>query len=190
MKKIYLFCTKWWLFLTELPPTFLLVVCIFYNNIVESPGKLYPLIMFCAAAMILIFLYFFRLISISKEEILSVGLFSSRDSAVIEKDTTLVITMLKGGKLLIELDGRSKAPGFSWMKGGEYEESDINLYRDRAVGGAGTIKRILGFFSVDKDDADKLIFGDCFSKEYQFFTVSSSIENEKRRIRVRFNETI
>lgn len=190
MKKIYLFCTKWWLFLTELPPALLLTICIYYNNMVENPGKLYPLMVFCIAAMILIFLYFFRLISISTEEISSIGLFSSRDSAVIEKDTALVITMLKGGKMRIELDGRSKAPGFSWIKGGEYEETDINLYRDRAVGGAGTVRRVLTFFSVSADDADRLLSNESFSKEYDFFTVSGYIENEHKKISVRFTETI
>lgn len=190
MKKIYLFCTKWWLFLTELPPALLLTICIYYNNMVENPGKLYPLMVFCIAAMILIFLYFFRLISISTEEISSIGLFSSRDSAVIEKDTSLVITMLKGEKIRIELDGRSKAPGFSWIKGGEYEETDINLYRDRAVGGDVTVRRILSFFSVTREDTDRLISGESFSKEYDFFTVSGSIENERKRIKIRFNETI
>lgn len=190
MKKTYLFCTNWWFYLTELAPAVILTLCLFYNDKVETPGKLYPLIVFCCLCIIFLFLYFFRVISISAEEIRTIGLFSSKDSAVIEKDTTLTMTLLHGDKTRVELFGISNAPGFSWMKGGEYEKSEINLYRERAIGGKSAVKRVLKHFGVKDGDINNSLGNGEFSSNYDSFELYATTENEARKINIRFTKTL
>ena len=86
MKKIFIFGTKLRMFLCELPLIFIMAVSIYFNPDMKTPGKLYPLIIAMAAGIIFMFIYLFRGVSISGEKIKSVGLFSSRDSIVVEKN--------------------------------------------------------------------------------------------------------
>ena len=189
MKKTYIFCTKWWLFLTEIPPAIILGLAIFYNNVVETPQKLYPLIAFCCLVIIFIFLYFFRLVSISAEEIRTIGLFSSKDSAVVEKDKILVFTLMPRNKMRVELDGKSNAPGFSWIKG-DYEECDINLYREKAVGGKIAVARALKAFGISADEYAKIFSDREYKKDFENITISSYIDNKNRVVKIKFLNTI
>ena len=190
MKKAYIFCTKWWLYLTEIPPILILTLCIIYNNKVDTPQKLYPLIAFCSLVIIFIFLYFFRIIVISTEEIRTVGLFSSKDSAIIEKDRILVFTLLQKNKMKIELEGKTSAPGFSWIKGGEYEECYINIYRERAVGGKIAVSRVLNAIGVNHQEVSNFFEAKSLEKKYENITVTSYVNNEDRIIKIYFAKTI
>lgn len=189
MKKILLFCTKIWPFLGVLPPLMIMAFSIYYNPMMNTPGKLYPLTIFCILCCVFIFLYFFRVIIISTEEIQSAGVFSSKDHAIIEKDRTLVFTLLDKGEIRVELNGKSEMPGFHWAKEEDYLPLDINLYRARAVGGANEVRRVLRCFSVSEADISSLLSEDSFVREYDGFTVSSSKE-EKRVIQIKFTKTI
>ena len=94
MKNVYLFCTRIAVYLTELPVLILLWTAMRYNDRSEEIFKLYPLIVILSLAVIFILVYFFRLISVSRDEIRYLGIFSSRDSALITEGKTLVIKLL------------------------------------------------------------------------------------------------
>ena len=185
MKKSYLFCTSWWFYLTELAPLSILVLSILYNDMTEAPGKLYPLIFVSASCMIFIFLYFFRVIIFSNTELRSFGPFSSRDRVAIEEGQTLLLTLMKRGKLRVELFGVSVAPGFSWMRG-NYEESFINLYRDRAIGGKIAIKRVLKYYGISADDIASLLDSESISRKYDAFVVSNETSDGNLIIKIKF----
>ena len=185
MKKSYLFCTSWWFYLTELAPLSILVLSILYNDMTETPGKLYPLMFFSASCMIFIFLYFFRVILFSDKEVRSVGPFSSRDRVAIDEGQTLSLTLMKRGKIRVELFGVSVAPGFSWMRG-NYKESDINLYRDRAVGGKTAIKRVLKYYGVSGEDITSLLNPESINRKYDTFVISNEISVGNLKINIIF----
>ena len=189
MKKTFLFCTKIWFYLSEIPPLVLMIFAIIYNKNAEGGVGLYPLILFSAAAAIMIFIYFYRLIIISNEEIRSAGLFSSRESAVIEKDTKLRITMEQGKALRIELLGKAKTPDFTWMKNDDYIGKDISIYREKAIGGKKAVTRVLGYFGVTSNDINEA-YSNSFSKEYDYFTFSSLHEEKTVQITLSFTKTI
>ena len=184
MKKVSLFCTKIWFYLTEIPPIVLMIFAIIYNT--DDGIGLYPLIVFSAAVAIMIFIYFFRMIVISNEEIRSIGLFSSRDSAVIEKDTKLQITIESGGNLHVALLGKRKMPDFSWSKIEDYPSCDVNIYRERAVGGKSAVARILKYFEVSSADIDCALKSDSFEKDYDYFTFSSIQGENSKQITLSF----
>lgn len=189
MKKTYIFCTKWWLFLTEIPPIVILSLCIFYNNAVDTPQKLYPLIAFCCLAILFIFLYFFRLISISPEEIRTVGLFSSKDTAVVEKDKTLVFTLIPNNKIRVELYGKSVAPGLNWMKS-EDDEYEINLYREKAIGGKAAVIRVLKSFGISNEECNSLFSNKEYEKTFDDLVAKSYFEDKNKIISIKFTKTI
>ena len=190
MKKTFLFCTKPLFFLTEIPPVFLLIIAILQNSQADGILKLYPLIAVLSIAIIVIFLYFFRLISISNEEIQSVGIFSSRDHAIIDKDKTLTAIIKNNGYIKIELSEKTANSSFSWNKDNNQPLTDVNLYRERAVGGRGAVLKILKHFGVEKEDR-KLIFENTeFSKSYESFNLIGFFENDERNIKIEFTQTI
>ena len=190
MKKVILFCTKLRFFFVEIPPILLLLIAISYNDTVDTAIKLYPLIAVSVLFIIFVFLYFFRLIIISTEEIRSAGLFSSRDSAIINKGKALIITPLKKNKLRVVLFGKSGIPDFSWAKNEGYENLEIDLYREVAVGGTATLKRIFKYFGVPSDEIKSILNTDFYKKEYKYFTLTASTENGVKEYRILFTETI
>jgi hypothetical protein len=148
----------------------------------ETPGRLYPLIIFCAGTMIFIFLFFFRLISVSEDEIRSLGLFSSKDFSPIKSGQTLCLTLRKGGKIRVELFGKSDAPGFSWMRG-DYKESEVNLYREKAVGKEGALLPLLKSFGISKTEASQLFTEDA-AYDLEKYKIESKTENGEKSIRI------
>lgn len=190
MKKTHLFCTRLWFYLSEIPAIALLVISIIFNN--DSGGilKLFPLIIFSAAAIIFIFLYFFRMIIISYEEIKCVGAFSSKDSAIINKDKTLIFTVNSNNKIIVKLHGDGGRPGYNWAKGENYLPKDIDLFREKAVGGLRSVKRVLEYFNVPKNDINEFLNAKNMEKEYQNYIVSRSTEEECATIKIKFKKTI
>ena len=187
MKKTYIFCTKPWFFLSEIPPIFLLIITLVYNNDSEGLLKLYPLIAFSIGAIVLIFMYFFRMISITTEEIKCIGVFSSKDSEIINKDKSLVFVLRPMNKMVVSLRGKSTAPTFSWSND---KGADVDLFHEKAIGTNRTVKRVLSFFDVPLEDIDTLLTNESFSKEYDNYTVSKNAENENALISIKFTKTI
>lgn len=189
MKKTFLFCTKIWFYLAEIPPILLMLVAIRYNANAEGIG-LYPLIIFCAAAAALIFVYFFRMIIISKEEIRSAGLFSSRDSAVIEKNTSLTFTLLPRRKIRVELDGIAKSSGLAWAVRDDGDGAYINLYREIAIGDNKSLSRVLTYFGVTESECKKLLEEGGAEFTYDYFVASSFESDGAKKVKIQFTKTV
>ena len=190
MKSIYFFCTKPWIYLTELPVLFMLWVAMIFNGQSEEIFKFYPLIIALSAAVIFIFVYFFRVISISYDEIRYHGLFSSRDSATIEENKTLVISVKPKFRLGFELYGDiGKEPIFDWMKAENAEHRDICVFRGKAIGGKSSALRTLKFFCVSTDDLNKCL-DDGYFYEDNAIRVNTERKNEILEIKIKFKTTI
>ena len=189
MKKKYLFCTKIWTYLTEIPLAFVLYIACYYNFTSDKPWQFLPLIIITAAVMAFIGIYFFRMISVSFSKIRYHGLFSSRDSAIINKDKTLIITLRKKGYIGIHLYGNDGMPAlFDGLKG---EESvDIYLFRGRAIGGKRTAGSLLKYFGVTDDDVASVLESDSFTAEYGTIRVSCERVEDVKEIRIFFKETV
>lgn len=167
MKKIFVFGTKLSMYLCEVPIILLLCAAIHFNDGLTNTVKLYPLIIACIAGIVFMFIYLLRGVIISGELVRSFGPFSSRDRAIINKDKTLVLTIRPKGKLKIELFGADDAPDLDWVDKESRSNRDyVNLYRDIAIGGVGTVKRILGYFNVPSADIPAIIAGEGYEKEY------------------------
>lgn len=189
MKSVCLFCTKIRYFLTEIPPLLLLAIAIKYNSGVESTMKLYPLIIVMSGVVVFIALYFFRAVKINNEEIKAIGLFSSREKAVINKDKTLHITVLPKNKIRVELFGdNDNFDTYAWLK--NEETTEINLFRAKANGNEKTVHRILSYFGAEKDDIQKVFSTDGFSIDYEKIAITSEITENIKIIKVYFKETI
>ncbi len=190
MKKTFLFCTKPIFFLTEIPPLVLLIIAISQNNQADGFLKLYPLIAVLCICITMIFLYYFRLISISFEEIQTVGVFSSRDHAIIDKGKTLTAIIKPNGYVKIELSEKVANSSFSWSRDNELPLTDMNLYRERAIGGKGAVVRILKYFSVSREDQNNVFTEKKFEKVYENFILTSSLEDGERHISIEFTQTV
>ena len=190
MKKTHIFCTRLWFYLSEIPPIALLVISIIYNNDSKGILKLFPLIIFSAAAIVFIFLYFFRMIIISFEEIKCIGAFSSKDSAIINKGKTLILTVDKKNKMIIRLHGDGGIPGFNWAQGNDYHHTEIDLFREKAVGGLRSIRKVLEYFEVPKNDVCTFIETNNLEVEYKDYIVSRSTDEDCITVSIKFKNTI
>ena len=190
MKGVFLFCSRLRVYWCEIPLAFLLTVCFIFNSKVDTLFRLYPLITVTIASMIFIFIYFFRMIRISYDEIRYIGRFSSRDAAVIVEGVVLSLELCERGKIRLSLIGNEGTlPGFDWIKSTGDAPKDISLFRGRAIGGAAAIGRVLRFFGAGKDESERFLKED-FERTYENVTVTSCVENEKRKIKIRMNKTV
>lgn len=190
MKNIILFCTKPWFYLTEIPVIAIFWLALTFNKYSEGIFKFYPLMIVSAFFIVFIMIYFFRAISINNDEIRSLGVFSSKDSALIDANKTLVIALHPRFNMKLELyTDASEAPAFDWMKANDVAHRDICIFREKAVGGKRSAEKILKYFTVPKDvSAEALKDGFCF--ENDFVKVNSTAENEVIKIKIKFKTTI
>ena len=191
MKKIILFSTRWTMYLTEVPVLILLYFAIRYNSEVDLLVKLYPLIIALIGGAIYIFIYLFRLVEISYDMIKSTGPYSSREKALITEDKTLVITMMKRKKLKLELFGHDETPPMlDWAIDKDYANIEVNLFRDRAIGGQGTVRRILKYFDIGDEDITAVLNNESHKASYKSLELSSEKRNDIREIKIKFTETL
>jgi hypothetical protein len=190
MKSLILFCTKLRLFLTELPPLILLLLAIKFNDKQESVIKLYPLIILMGLVIIFIALYLFKIMVITNEQIKMIGLFSSREKVILAKDKTVSITVLKGGRVRIDvLELSSNPPVYAWIKSEGPRE--IRLFSEKANGGLKVAKRIIKHFGVDAKATELMLKDDEYEFEDNTFKLSVSKNEEGRKeIRLFFKETV
>ena len=187
MKKLFLFCTKLRMFISEIPVVFLLVIAIKYNGEVKSPLGLIPLIVLLSCIAVFIVVFLFRFILISKKEIRIIGLFSSKDSCKFEENK---ITVKKGHYVYLEVWGKDAAPEFEWINKNDPLEREVRLFREKYVGGAGSVKRILRFFQVPSDDLQSFLGTPTYEKKYGEVSVLSQIDEGNRQICVKFLSTL
>lgn len=190
MKKTYLFCTNIGWFISLIPPIILLIISIYYNESSTGLLKLYPLIIFSVLAIVLTFAYFFRFITISTEEIRMHGLFSSRDAAIINEKKSLIFTIIPRKRMRVTLFGNNGLPAFNWAQGDTYVPIDIDLFREKAIGGKGAVKRVLRYFEVDDEDIDELFSTDSFEKEYDAFILKKERVEKNTVVTIYFTKTI
>ena len=119
------------------------------------------------------------------------GLFSAKDRAVINKGKTLIVTMKKHSRLSVELFGNDGTlPALDWLKEENYQGMDIYLYRGRAIGGKGAVKRILSIFDISPDDYSAIFSNDSFSAEYEYASVTAEKREDIRIIKIKVTETV
>lgn len=190
MKKLFFLSTRYRALISEILPVFLLIPAIAYNNRVNTVMRLYPLIFALSALIIFMFIYFFRGILLSADEIRCVGLFSSKDKAMIKKDRVLVVSIMKKHRVSLEIFGTNDdtTETYAWLK--KEEPTMINLYRARANGSASVAKRIMKYFDVEEADIAAALSNESFSAEYDKISLNSSVSEESRRIAITFKETI
>ena len=190
MKSVYLFCSKPWVYLTEIPAMIILWISLSLNDRAEGVLKFYPLIIFSSLMIVFIMIYFFRAISISTDEIRYHGLFSSKDSALISENKTLRISIKPHFNLGIELFGDAgEEPAFDWMKAADIKHRDICIFRGKAVGGKSASKKIVRYFTGDFEIASA-VFHDGYTFENEDFSIKSEQLNEVFTISIKFKKTI
>ncbi len=190
MKSIYLFCTKPRVYLIEFPILAILWIAIKFNKFSENTFKFYPLIFVSAFFVIFTAVYFFRAISISNDEIRCLGVFSSKDNALIAENKTLVISLHPHFNMKLELyTDAAESPAFEWMKASDVAHRDVCVFRAGAVGTKRSAIKILEYFSVPKEDAINCST-DGFNYENDNIKVESFSENETLKIKIKFKTTI
>ena len=190
MKSIYVLSTRLWVYLTEIPVLILLWISISSNHLSNDVLKYYPLIVFLSLAAIFIMVYFFSVISINSDEIRYHGLFSSKDSAFITEKKSLVMRIKPRRRIDLELYGDAgEEPAFDWMKAEDVLHRDICLFRGRANGSYGTVKRILKYFKLPETELANA-FTDEFTYEDDAIRVNSCRKNEVLEITLSFKITI
>ncbi|MBQ4071245.1 MAG: hypothetical protein IJD51_02365 [Clostridia bacterium] len=188
-KNVFLFGSKLWCFLSEIPLALALYVTCYYNFTMNSPWRFIPMIIIISLIMVFIAVYFFRYITVSYEEIRYHGLFSSRDSAVINKDKTLILEMRPRASMRIYLWGNDGRPPLYEGLVGE-GSIDIYLFRGRAIGGKGTLMRVLSYFDISRTDAERLLASEKAEEDYPTVFVTSEKNDDTRIVRIRFKETL
>lgn len=191
MKSIYIYASRLRSFWVLIPMSVILGIAIRFNESSGDVLKLYPLITICVIGIIFSLVYLFRFIAISYSEIKYIGRFTSRDSATINAEKTLVIELWEKNRVNIRLYGNEGYnPEIRWLTNEDGEAGDICIFRGWAYGGKQTAVRILAYFGVDIKDIELLFGNDGFSESYENVTVTSFTESEHRQIKIRFDKTV
>ena len=174
----------------SIPPAIVLIASIIMNGFVKSPGGLYPLIISSGLVIAFTFVFFFRVVTLSTDEIKMIGPFSSKDSSVINEGKTLIITRRSFGRISIDLYGNNGVNAdLDWLRDVRTVR-DIYLFKSNVVGGTSAIRRTLLFFGISPEDAEMLISSKETHKEFPDYTVSVSCSEGSQEIRIKFTNTI
>lgn len=190
MKKLFLFGTKLYVYLIELPIIAVLVLAINHNGKATNLLKLYPLIVFCCLAIAFIAIYFFNSVTVSYAKIKQIGLFSSRDSAIITKDRTIVLTYLSRRRMRIELFALQESPSFEWALSESFVPHEACVFRERVIGNDMTAKRVLRFFKASEKEIKELLSSENLEIKNEKIEYSALVYDEKKQIKIKFNEVI
>ena len=141
--------------------------------------------------MVFIVIFYFRVITISNQEIRIHGFFSSKDRAFINKGRTVKMTILKKRKIKFELFSIEQKPAYDWMKTEDYIPQEICLFRATSAGGARSVKLALKFFGTDATDIEKLFADAPYENQLTYTTVFSNVNDDGlREISIRFDKTV
>jgi hypothetical protein len=135
-------------------------------------------------------MYFFRMIIISTEEIKCIGAFSSKDSAIINKDKSLIMSLNQKGKITVRLYGNNGTPTFNWANNENYKSVDIDIFREKAIGGTKSIARVLRYFEVPEEDILEIISKNEYEKIYENFILTKSTNDKILTFKLKFSKTI
>ena len=174
-----------------LPLLVLLAAACYYNQFADNLMKLYPIITVTVCGIVFIIVYFFRGIKITYDEIRDVGLFSRRDSAVINEGKTLILKRVKRGRVEITLFGNDGVTaGLDWLKSTGDAPRDISLFRGKAIGGNKTVRRIMRFFEIPNEDIEKALSDNEFSCDHTLASVRREEIEECAVINIIINKTV
>lgn len=191
MKKLVLSSTGWYMYLTEIPILLILFIAIKYNPQVDIALRLYPLIFALIGGAIFIVVYLFRLVEISYDMIKAIGLYSSREKALITEGKTLVITLSKRKKLKLELFGYDEEPPMlDWALDEDYTNIEVNLFRDRVTGGARQARRILKYFDISDSDINRALECESHKASYESIDLFAEKKEDIREIKIKFTKTL
>jgi hypothetical protein len=189
IKSLFLFCTKPWFYLSEIPPIILLVLAIMYNDDSEELVGLVPLILLMIFFIVFFFLFLFRAVIIKSDEIRKIGVFTDKDKVIIKKDMTLSLTLLKHRRIKIELFGTNDStPVYPWLLNSPTHE--LCMFRSNVVGAKGTVKKILRYFSLEEMLFEELFGNTPFKKELSDLSLSTEDTDDGRKINIKFLKTI
>ena len=188
MKKLFIFSTKLYYYLTLIPLALLLAATIYANSNATGLMKLYPLIILTAGAIVFVILFFLRGIMLTYDDARCVGPFSRKDHASFKKDYSLVITELRRGRLLVEVYGFVDEDGIGYDWYDVTDVAEINLLRARTNGGRRTIKRILLYYGFDPEDVENALTSTEYSAEARDAALTSAVSDGSLRVRITFNE--
>lgn len=175
MKKIFIFSSRLRVFASEIPVLALLFWVISVHDTATSIVEYYPLEIALSAIALLILVFFFRAVLISKDEIRQIGLFSSRSKATVEEGKTLVLTLAERRIMTAELfESSDAAPALPFASD---VSGQINLFREKTLGTKNTVRRVLTLFGLSKDEAAGVIDG-LPTKEIAFESVAVRCEEK------------
>ena len=190
MKKIFLSATSPLMYLTEIPLIAVLIFAFIHTDSAGGAVGLYPLIVALICGIAFIFIYLFRVVIISFDEIRIIGPFTSKDRAIINKGKTLILTIRKRRGVKVTLFGNDgQRPALDWASGEDYVPVDINLFRERVIGKRGAVLKVLYYFGVEKEKAQAIFSaGEVYSTKE--LDVSVIDREGERDIRILFKETL
>lgn len=176
--------------IVSIPMIFLFILSIRMNDAVDTPGGLIPLIIFSALATVFTYVFFFRPVILARDEVKSIGPFSTRDKAIINKDKTLIITERRHGLVSIDLYGNyGTNADLDWLKN-ETVAHDTYLFKSKVLGGVSTMKSVLLFFGVEQGLVDSILSSDNAEREAYGLKISLSTKEDGKELRIKFTETL
>ncbi len=191
MKKFTLLThTRAVLWLNLIPPAALTALAIIFNDSVETFPKLYPLIIVMAAITVFIAVFLLRVLYVSTEDVRMIGPFSSRDRALIKKNTEIRLTLQKKGRVKFEFLGEDKgAPVFDWMKT-EGQTQGVCIMRETVYGGERAVRRALKIFGIANEAADNLLTKDGYSITVDGVDATSAHSEEERTVTLKITKIL
>jgi hypothetical protein len=174
----------------EIPLIFIFIAAIRFNDTASGLLKLYPLIVCSAFAIIFALVYFFNAVIISYSKIKQFGVFSSRDSALISKDRTLVLTYLPKRKMRVELYTLQSEPALLCINPKDYAPSETNIFRERVIGSNLTAKRVLKFFGLSSSEISDFLANNSGYIKTDEIEFKSEIADGQKKISLKFLKTL
>ena len=191
MKKLYLLSTMPWIYLSEIPLVVLLIFALRYNAESEGVWQLYPLVITLILGITFILAYFLKMTVISTDEVESLTLLRGRDTATLNKGKALIIGRISKTRIKVCVFGNDGVPDIDFLKNDvDYQPIDIFLLRAKALGGDGTIIKIMQYFDTPENESRKLIENDGVYEDEAISVVSALDENDNREIRITFKKTL
>ena len=189
MKKVFLFSSRLRVYLSLIPVLSLLGIVISVHDTATSIVKYYPLEIALGALAVLIVLYFFRAVLITKDEIRQIGPFTNREKAMIDEGKSLVFTLASKKRLTVELyGGTDSAPSLPWA--GDVC-SEINLFRAKTLGTAKAVRATLLCFGVCAEDADAFLSQESENEVcFENVAVRAEQKHDVKIYRIRILKTI
>lgn len=149
MKSLYFLSSKLWYFLSEIPLAVLLAITLRHHDSSQDLLKFYPLEILTVAAMIAVFLFFFRTVTLRMGEVRKFSAFDEREAHTIEEGQTVALLFDNKGYLQLTVEGEDEAPDFAWCQS---ERRQRVLFRTRTTFPRISASAILSLYGFTDDE--------------------------------------